>query len=138
VSAPHGTVRRYDQGCDCNACKLARTARERELNPDRNHKRTRLEVAIDLGNADTSWMGSAACAGHDVDLWFPDTLTDATIAKAVAICDRCPVKERCLAYALAHIDNGRDEAGIWGGMTGRERINYRRRQQRAQRRGQAS
>ena len=45
------------------------------------------------------------------------------IEMALMVCDRCPVIDLCLGYALAT----RDFQGVWGGMTGRERAKLTRR-----------
>jgi len=43
---------------------------------------------------------------------------------AVRVCQRCPVQESCLDYALTHdID-----FGVWGGLTERQRRTLQRRQ----------
>lgn len=65
--------------------------------------------------ADTTWMTAAACRGHDTNMWFPDAGKATSLA--VAICLRCPVRERCADYADAH----RERHGLWGGMTTEER-----------------
>ena len=41
----------------------------------------------------------------------------AGVERAQAICNRCPVSERCLQYALEF----RIEHGVWGGASERER-----------------
>ena len=57
------------------------------------------------------WTDDAACRGHDTDLWFATDL--AGVTAAVAICQECPVRRDCHAWADAN-----DEAhGIWGGWT---------------------
>lgn len=61
------------------------------------------------------WMANAVCAGVDAELWFPEK--GGTNQAAKAICRRCPVIAECLEYALA-----RQELGIWGGTSERERI----------------
>ena len=43
--------------------------------------------------ASTSWMLDAACAG------IPD-FTEAEVAEQRPICNRCPVRDNCLDYAL--------------------------------------
>ncbi len=63
-------------------------------------------------------LAGAACKGEDPDLFFaPDfeRMADweARIAKAKAVCARCPVRAACLAYALEHDI----WFGIWGGLT---------------------
>ena len=49
-------------------------------------------------------------------LSFPYAL-GANAAKARAICSTCPVRQECLAHALADPES----AGVWGGTTDRER-----------------
>ena len=61
------------------------------------------------------WQAHAACAGSNMDLFFPERGESHAAAKA--ICDGCPVQHECLDYALTH-----DEVhGIWGGTSERER-----------------
>lgn len=67
-----------------------------------------------------AWVESAACAGMDTDLFFPHRGDDCRPAKLV--CDRCPVREACLEYALV---NG-ERHGVWGGLSERERRRARR------------
>lgn len=51
---------------------------------------------------------NAACADHDPELFFDQ----ATIAAATAVCQECPVKAACLAYAR----QARLQEGVWGGQ----------------------
>lgn len=71
------------------------------------------------------WKQQAACAGHDdPDLWFSDNV--AQQYAAIRICRTCPVLEPCLNYAAQlKLDDG-----VWGGMTPRDRTNWRRRNRR--------
>jgi WhiB family transcriptional regulator, redox-sensing transcriptional regulator len=72
------------------------------------------------------WRERAACRDEDPELFFPlsDQGPGARQAdEAKAVCARCPVRERCLEYAL---DNGLDH-GIFGGLTETERRGLRRR-----------
>ena len=67
-----------------------------------------------------SWRESAACRCCDPELFFPignsgPALVQAQRAKA--ICARCPVRQRCLAFAL----DTHQEYGIWGGRDEGER-----------------
>lgn len=64
---------------------------------------------------------SAACKGHDSDLWFSPSATSAQTAQAVAICAGCPIREECLTYSLEW-----GEDGTWGGLTTKERKAVRR------------
>jgi WhiB family redox-sensing transcriptional regulator len=53
----------------------------------------------------------------DPELFF--TEDPASGDRAKAICAGCPVRDRCLSYALKHrLDDG---ASVWGGLSGRER-----------------
>jgi WhiB family redox-sensing transcriptional regulator len=65
------------------------------------------------------WQDFAACRGKDVRLFFP--ADGQTSPLAVATCRRCPVRQACLAEALA------DPAlvGIWGGTTDEQRRRLR-------------
>jgi WhiB family redox-sensing transcriptional regulator len=59
---------------------------------------------------------TALCHHHeDPELWFTGAKT--AIAKAKAICERCPVRAGCLAHALEH----KIAHGVWGGLTEDER-----------------
>lgn len=65
------------------------------------------------------WMAKGLCVTEAYpDLWFPDTpgRTTDEVKQAVRICDRCPVRAECLAYAERH-----GEGGIWGGLTEQQR-----------------
>lgn len=64
------------------------------------------------------WMADGLCAQTDPDLFFPELGGSAREAKA--ICAACPVRARCLAYALEH-----QERGIWGGTSDRQRQKLR-------------
>jgi WhiB family redox-sensing transcriptional regulator len=64
------------------------------------------------------WREDALCS-HDPELFQ----VDAAQNQAKVICRGCPVRTECLAEAL---DSG-NEFGVWGGMTGRERLALLRR-----------
>lgn len=62
----------------------------------------------------------AACRHADPDLFFPIGDTGAAlhqIDEAKLICQSCPARTPCLAWALDH----GVAAGIWGGTTDEER-----------------
>jgi WhiB family transcriptional regulator, redox-sensing transcriptional regulator len=62
----------------------------------------------------------AACQAADPELFFPVAGAGAAlaeIARAKAVCGRCPVREQCLDYA---IESGQAH-GVWGGATVDER-----------------
>ena len=65
-----------------------------------------------------TWQEHAACAGHpNPTIWFVDgnwkssPATRVKVSAAIAICQTCPVRARCLQEAL----HNREEFGIWGG-----------------------
>jgi WhiB family redox-sensing transcriptional regulator len=66
-----------------------------------------------------AWMKRAQCRGEDRSLFFPSL--GGNTAKAGAICSSCPVRQECLAYALADPES----AGVWGGVTERDRRKLR-------------
>jgi hypothetical protein len=72
------------------------------------------------------WRRRAACArpGVDPDLFFPFPGEHGKAARAKRICGRCPVRAACLADAMAT----RDEFGVRGGLTPKERQRLRGRQ----------
>jgi WhiB family redox-sensing transcriptional regulator len=66
---------------------------------------------------DTGWHVDAACAGEDLDLFFPDQANAVLFtARAKQICGRCPVAVECLDFAEKS-----GSSGVWGGTSERER-----------------
>ena len=66
------------------------------------------------------WWGLAACQEAEPDLFFPISAkgrAEIDVARARAVCQRCPVQIRCLDYSLAT----RQVHGIWGSLTEIER-----------------
>lgn len=66
------------------------------------------------------WRESAACRHADPEIFFPIGTCGpamAEIDRARRICAGCPVRTRCLDWALAH----GAAFGIWGGLTEHER-----------------
>lgn len=71
---------------------------------------------------DLSFRLHAAC-GNRIDIdWFSEN--QVKVAEAKAVCAHCPVLARCRNYGLTA---GRNEVGIWGGLTEDERRGRRRR-----------
>lgn len=65
-----------------------------------------------------SWMDGAVCAQTDPEAFFPpEQAGPAWYGDAVRMCQRCQVRDACLAYA---VDNG-IAFGVWGGLTEQER-----------------
>jgi transcription factor WhiB len=60
-----------------------------------------------------TWQEDAACRGVLPDVFFPDE----DPARAKAICETCPVRLHCLAFALER----KERYGVWGGLTEKER-----------------
>ena len=65
----------------------------------------------------TDWRTRAACLRDDADLFPPDCTAGPDIDRAKQICRGCPVRARCLDWALS---NG-IASGIWGGRTKEQR-----------------
>lgn len=64
---------------------------------------------------DMSWRQRGACRGLDPQVFYP--VSDEDAGEAKVICGSCPVQEPCLEWALRN----REQDGIWGGATERER-----------------
>jgi WhiB family redox-sensing transcriptional regulator len=67
-----------------------------------------------------NWSDRAACLHEDPELFFPIGDTGPAllqIQEAKAVCNRCPVIDACLSFAL---EFGHD-TGVWGGLTEDER-----------------
>jgi len=74
---------------------------------------------------DLSWQSLGACRNvKNPDMFYPDNYSKRSpeVQAAKGVCDRCPVKTACRAYALTH----RESEGIWGGLTPTERWRVRR------------
>ena len=68
-----------------------------------------------------NWQDRGACRGEDPELFFPLGTTGpalAQIAQAKAVCERCPVIDWCLQWAL----ETRQDFGVWGGLSEDERF----------------
>ena len=66
------------------------------------------------------WQAQAACRGQGSEEWVQDSAGARYEAQRV-VCASCPVREPCLAYALAN----KSLKGFWGGSTERERHKMR-------------
>lgn len=62
------------------------------------------------------WQGRSACRTADPELFFPEADSRST-HEAKRICAGCPVRVECLTAAIAN----REDHGVWGGLTERER-----------------
>ena len=66
------------------------------------------------------WMDLALCAQVDPDAFFPEKGESNQAAKR--ICNACPVRAQCLEFALTN----KEQHGIWGGLSERERRKLRK------------
>ena len=67
------------------------------------------------------WADHAACLREEPELFFPIGNSGPVlvqIEEAKAVCNRCPVIDACLRFAM---ENGMT-AGVWGGLTADERF----------------
>ncbi|MFF8467940.1 WhiB family transcriptional regulator [Streptomyces griseus] len=75
----------------------------------------------------TDWRDAALCRSHpDPEMWFPkgtDAVSMADEQEAKETCRHCPVMETCRQWAL----ETRQDHGVWGGLSERDRYNLRRR-----------
>lgn len=84
-----------------------------------------LASSLALGSADYTWRNEAVCKDTDPELFFPVGTTGQAllqIDRAKEVCDECPVKVRCLDFAI----ETNQDSGIWGGTSEEERRNIRR------------
>jgi WhiB family redox-sensing transcriptional regulator len=69
---------------------------------------------------DMSWRADGACRGLDPTIFYP--ASDEEAQQAIAVCERCVVRQPCLEHALAN----RETEGVWGGTTEKERRRLQR------------
>ena len=70
-----------------------------------------------------AWMDDAACRHAPIDWFFPpEGRGHVTYGDARRLCRQCPVVDDCLQWALQQVD---DDHGMYGGLTPRERRDYR-------------
>ena len=76
--------------------------------------------------AEGEWWRRARCAGS-AELFYPPADTEreepgrVRVRAAISLCMSCPIRARCLDYALRHDIR----SGIWGGRTELERAELR-------------
>lgn len=66
----------------------------------------------------SEWRAYAACRSYNPDIFFPGITESRELA--LSICAKCSVREICLE------ENVDERAGIYGGTTGRQRIEIRK------------
>jgi WhiB family redox-sensing transcriptional regulator len=75
------------------------------------------------------WRKQGACLSADPDLFFPVSSRGVSVTqidRAKKVCASCPVRARCLDFALST----QQQFGIWGGTTEDERKRLIRRTRR--------
>jgi len=88
--------------------------------PDPAAQRPRVRSPFAASQGRVSWRELAACRSVDPEWFFPIGKTGLAIGeieRAKAVCASCPVRERCLTFAL----DTRQDFGIWGGLDEEER-----------------
>jgi WhiB family transcriptional regulator, redox-sensing transcriptional regulator len=78
-------------------------------------------------DAELDWQEHAACRSATLDVFYAE---DERTQAALELCTECPVRLPCLDYAMRH----REQFGVWGGTTERERRRIFRRERRERRR----
>jgi WhiB family redox-sensing transcriptional regulator len=69
------------------------------------------------------WQKPGLCRNYPANWWFPERGSNRReIEKVKAICQDCPIRVKCLEYALHHAE----KFGIWGGLSVDERNAIRR------------
>jgi hypothetical protein len=83
------------------------------------------EIFKRLSIDEMSWLSEAACRKEEIveaDLFFATRRVFAR--EAIKICEKCPVQEKCLNYAL-RVPHSEDYYGVMGATTRIERKKLR-------------
>lgn len=116
--------------------RSAETTKTCEMQPvlpftgkDFSDESMRSAVDFNMSHHMPEWHQEARCKDQPQEMFFGQetdessskrhrpSLTMSEAKRAVAVCDRCPVRKQCLEYALVN----HEEYGVWGGTTGRDR-----------------
>jgi WhiB family transcriptional regulator, redox-sensing transcriptional regulator len=92
---------------------------EGDATPRVTHEATPFVSATSVIPPELAWQLDGLCSQADPEAWFPAEHVNAKPAKAV--CRRCPVMDACAAYAIPRSEL----AGVWGGLSERERLSLR-------------
>lgn len=84
---------------------------------------SRRENVLRFVNSNDGWREQAACKDISPDVFFPDG-KGKHAEEAKEICAGCCVQQACLDEAVAR----NEHYGVFGGLTYRERLRYRREQ----------
>lgn len=87
-----------------------------------------MALGNDWPRTDTAnWRDQASCKTRPDLNWYPGQ--GEQFDEQLAVCAGCPVRDDCIAEALAATEY--DDLGIWGGMSQRQRTLLRRGQRNA-------
>lgn len=70
-----------------------------------------------LYDSDMTWMEHAKCKGRTDITFFPEPGESHLMVNAKKFCNDCPVRERCLRWAVTN----QIPYGVWGGQSANER-----------------
>lgn len=124
----HGTLSKYKAGCHCSDCTEANRVYAEHYRAFGPQSYTPVIPDSEYG----AWRSKAACIGRGDISWFPSppnrgsraSVYRREVAAAKAVCASCPVRDECLAAALATAPT--HDFGIRGGLTASERRTARR------------
>ena len=68
-----------------------------------------------------AWWHHAACRGLPAEMFHPTLGQHDVIAKALAVCSICVVRQACLDAAMEEETSAHDTFGIRGGLTSTQR-----------------
>jgi len=112
----------------CGRCRQANNDKKRRLMSGKKKREDYLVQykprGLEWMYTPSEWTQQARCAGEEPELWF--SVIPSEQARAVEICQECPVQAACLSEALAS-----NAEGIWGGLTEDEIRSLKRRRRRA-------
>lgn len=77
-------------------------------------------IGLLADDPERDWQDRAICSQTDPEAFFAEK--GGTTKPAKLICQRCPVRQECLEYALEHDERW----GVWGGLSERERRKMKR------------
>ncbi|MGZ4691233.1 MAG: WhiB family transcriptional regulator [Acidimicrobiia bacterium] len=89
----------------------------------RKHPANGDAAAVDVHDGGERWREDARCRDLGWRVFFPENEEGPENDEAKSICSECPVEVDCLQYAL----RTKEDHGVWGGTTPRERRQMRRR-----------
>lgn len=82
----------------------------------------KMQKQVTFTNGSLAWKQAGACRGLDAAIFHPDPTKGQSASQALAVCGECVIQKKCLNFALS----AREDVGVWGGMTERERRRIRR------------